>query len=181
MYPRVSGAPLDFVALRAELEVPGDFGPDVLADAARATSAVMLPDEGRHRHPVRDDRPIRQSGSRPGAHIARDGDGYLVSYAIADVAAFVVPGSALDIEAHRRGETLYFPDVRVPLHPPLLSEGAASLLPGVLRPEVLWQIALAADATVRSTEVCRAACAAPRNWTTTACKPHGHAVRCLMR
>ena len=45
-------------------------------------------------------------------------------------AAFVRPGGAIDPETHRRGETLYSPDPRTPLHPPSLSEGAASLLPG---------------------------------------------------
>jgi exoribonuclease R len=38
--------------------------------------------------------------------------------------------------------TLYFPDTRVPLHPPVLSEGAASLLPGQDTPALLWRIDL---------------------------------------
>jgi len=102
---------------------------------------------------------IDPAGSRDldqAVHIARDGDGYLVHCAIADVAAFVRPGGELDGEAHRRGATLYFPDVRVPLHPPVLSEGAASLLPGQIRPAVLWQIGLAGDGTVRTVAVSRA-------------------------
>jgi exoribonuclease R len=89
-------------------------------------------------------------------HIARDGTGYLVSYAIADVASFVTPGSALDAETQRRGETLYFPDMRVPLHPPVLSEGAASLLPGQLRPAVLWQITLDSQGNPTHVDVHRA-------------------------
>ena len=40
------------------------------------------------------------------------------------------PGGAVDAESWLRGETLYLPDGRVPLHPTPLSEGAASLLPG---------------------------------------------------
>ena len=67
-------------------------------------------------------------------HIERDGDGYVVHYAIADVAAFVTPGDPVDVEAHRRGETLYGADSKVPLHPQVLSEGAASLLPDQVRP-----------------------------------------------
>ncbi len=62
-------------------------------------------------------------------HLERDGDGYVVHYAIADVAAFVEPGGAVDAEAHRRGESLYGADTKIPLHPTVLSEGAASLLP----------------------------------------------------
>jgi exoribonuclease R len=62
----------------------------------------------------------------------------------------------LDEETHRRGETLYFPDTRVPLHPPVLSEDAASLLPGQVRPAVLWQIGLDATGEVSTIDVRRA-------------------------
>ncbi|HVU93513.1 MAG TPA: RNB domain-containing ribonuclease, partial [Jatrophihabitans sp.] len=102
---------------------------------------------------------IDPAGSRDldqAVHIAGEGDGHLVSYAIADVAAFVRPGGAIDVEAHRRGETLYFPDARVPLHPPALSEGAASLLPGELRPAVLWRITLDSAGEVTAVDVRRA-------------------------
>ena len=61
--------------------------------------------------------------------IDRDGAGYRVRYAIADVPAFVRAGGAVDAEARRRGQTVYCPDERVQLHPSELSEGAASLLP----------------------------------------------------
>ena len=74
--------------------------------------------------------------------IERRGTGFRVHYAIADVASFVRPGGALDLETHRRGVTLYSPDLRTSLHPPVLSEGAASLLPDVVRPAVLWRIDL---------------------------------------
>src|SRR5919112_1408793 len=40
-------------------------------------------------------------------HVEPNGDGYRVHYAIADVGAFVTPGDAIDLEAHKRGETLY--------------------------------------------------------------------------
>ncbi len=43
-------------------------------------------------------------------HAERQGTGFRVHYAIADVAAFVAPGGALDREAFARGETLYLPD-----------------------------------------------------------------------
>jgi exoribonuclease R len=57
----------------------------------------------------------------------------------------VRPGGALDAEAHRRVLTRYLPDGNAPLHPRVLSEGAASLLPGRDRPAVLWTIELSAD------------------------------------
>ena len=47
----------------------------------------------------------------------------VVSYAIADVAAFVAPGDPVDVEARRRGMTLYAPDHRTPLHPPAAQRG----------------------------------------------------------
>lgn len=89
-------------------------------------------------------------------HLSRQGTGYRVRYAIADVAAFVVPSGALDQEAQRRVTTLYFPDGKVPLHPELLSEGAASLLPDQDRPAVLWTIDLDGDGRTLAVDVRRA-------------------------
>ena len=89
-------------------------------------------------------------------HIERDGDGYVVHYAIADVAAFVTPGDPVDLEAHRRGETLYGADCQIPLHPPVISEGAGSLLPDQVRPALLWTIRLDADGEGTDVEVERA-------------------------
>lgn len=156
MSHRVAGAPLDFAALRSELEVPGDFASVVEEEARRSAASVRLPDEDATDIPFVT---IDPSGSRDldqAVHIARDGGGYLVSYAIADVASFVAPDGAIDAEARRRGETLYFPDRRVPLHPATLSEGAASLLPDEIRPAVLWRIGLADDGEVRTVDVRRA-------------------------
>lgn len=75
-------------------------------------------------------------------HLERSGDGMLVRYAIADVPAFVAPGGAIDAEARERGQTLYAPDGRIPLHPPVISENAASLLPGVERGAYVWTFEL---------------------------------------
>jgi VacB/RNase II family 3'-5' exoribonuclease len=153
---RVAGAPLDFAALRVELEVPGDFPSAALADADTAARSVELPDEDATDLPLVTIDPPGSTDLDQAVHLARNGTGYLVSYAIADVGSFVRPGSALDEEAHRRGETLYFPDLRVPLHPPVLSDDAASLLPDRLRPAVLWRIALDATGEVTAVDVRRA-------------------------
>ena len=102
-------------------------------------------------------------------HIERDGDGYLVHYAIADVAAFVAPGDPVDVEAHRRGETLYGADSKVPLHPTsLISEGAAWLLPDQVRPALLWTIKVDATGEGTDVDVERAGCAPRPSSTTTA-------------
>ncbi|MFI6478418.1 RNB domain-containing ribonuclease [Nonomuraea sp. NPDC050663] len=83
------------------------------------------------------------------------GPGYRVWYAIADVGAYVRPGSALDVEARQRGETVYLPDGKVPLHPPVLSEGAASLLPGADRLAAVWRIDLDAEGRTIGADVQR--------------------------
>lgn len=90
-------------------------------------------------------------------HITRSGDGYVVRYAIADVGAWVVPGSPIDVEARMRGQTMYAPHATVPLHPPQLSEGAASLLDdGRPRPAMVWTHELDAAGVVTSTTLQRA-------------------------
>jgi exoribonuclease R len=89
-------------------------------------------------------------------HAERRGTGYRVRYAIADVAAFVPPGGAVDAEAHARGVTLYLPDGRAPLLPPALGEGAASLLPDGDRPAVLWTIDLDGEGREVATSLQRA-------------------------
>ncbi len=117
---RVAGVPLDFAALRTELAVAGDFTSEVLADAERAAATVELPDEDATDLPLVTVDPTGSRDLDQALHIAVEGDGYLVSYAIADVAAFVTPDSPVDRTAHARVETLYFPDLRVPLHPPVV-------------------------------------------------------------
>lgn len=139
--------------------MPGDFSSAVLADATAAAATPYLAGSA---YSDRTDIPfvtVDPAGSQDldqAVHIAARDGGYLVSYAIADVASFVRPGSALEAETLQRGETIYFPDARVPLHPPVLSEGAASLLPNEVRPAVLWTIALDATGEISSLDVRRA-------------------------
>ncbi|MFD5626990.1 RNB domain-containing ribonuclease [Streptomyces sp. NPDC127072] len=141
-------------ALRTELDVSEGFSPEVLEEAARAP---RLPSHDATDIPLFTIDPPTSTDLDQAMHLARrDGGGYRVRYAIADVAAFVAPGGALDAEAHRRVTTLYFPDEKVPLHPPRLSEGAASLLPDQTCPAVLWTIDLDADGRTETTDVRRA-------------------------
>ncbi|MEV7670148.1 MULTISPECIES: RNB domain-containing ribonuclease [unclassified Streptomyces] len=144
-------------ALRTELAVPEEFPPAVLAEAEAAAKAPRLPAHDATDLPFFTVDPPTSTDLDQAVHLARRADGgYRVHYAIADVAAFVAPGSALDAEAHRRVLTLYFPDGKVPLHPAVLSEGAASLLPGEPRPAVLWRIDLDAEGRRVATDVRRA-------------------------
>ncbi|WP_225805351.1 RNB domain-containing ribonuclease [Streptomyces sp. NK15101] len=144
-------------ALRTELAIPADFPPAVLAEAEAAAKNPRLPSYDATDLPFFTIDPPTSTDLDQAMHLARRADGgYRVHYAIADVAAFVVPGGAIDAEAHRRVLTLYFPDGRVPLHPAVLSEGAASLLPGEPRPALLWRIDLDADGRRVATDVRRA-------------------------
>ncbi|MFZ1726686.1 MAG: ribonuclease R [Albidovulum sp.] len=65
---------------------------------------------------------------------AKNPGGHVVWVAIADVAAYITPGSALDREARERGNSSYFPDRVVPMLPDRLSGDLCSLHEGVARP-----------------------------------------------
>ncbi|QZZ27505.1 RNB domain-containing ribonuclease [Streptomyces sp. ST1015] len=158
---RVTGAPeaplrAALADLRTELGVPAAFPPEVLAEAERAATNPTLPAYDATDIPFLTIDPPESTDLDQALHLSRQGTGYRVRYAIADVAAFVVPGGALDAEANRRVTTLYFPDGRVPLHPAVLSEGAASLLPDRTRPAALWTVDLDADGRTLAVDVRRA-------------------------
>ncbi len=128
-----------FTELRRQLEVTLGFGDDVLADAEHAARAPReAPDGDETSIPFVTIDPPTSMDLDQAVHIERRGSGYRVRYAIADVASFVTPGGPMDVEAHRRGETLYAPDEKARLYPPQLSEGAASLLPDQDRPALVW-------------------------------------------
>ena len=80
----------------------------------------------------------------------REGDGARVWIHIADVAAHVRPGSALDLEARRRANSTYVPGAVEPMLPFALSSDACSLAPGVERLAVTAEIELGPGAEVRS-------------------------------
>ena len=82
--------------------------------------------------------------------VAREGDDLRLYVHIADVAAFVQPGSALDSEAQRRGNSVYAPGAVEPMLPRALSNEACSLVPGDPRPAVTVEMLLGPDAQVRS-------------------------------
>jgi exoribonuclease R len=132
-------------AIQAEMSLPTEFPAEVLAAAEQASRHPRLPDLDRTDIPLVTIDPDGARDLDQAMHIERDGDGYRVHYAIADVSAFVEPGDPVDLEANRRGETLYGADSKIPLHPPVLSEGVASLLPDEVRPALLWSIAVDSD------------------------------------
>jgi ribonuclease R len=80
----------------------------------------------------------------------RNAGGYLVSVAIADVAHYVRPGTALDREAVRRGNSVYFPDRVVPMLPERISNDLCSLRPHEDRPALAVRMVIGADGRKRS-------------------------------
>lgn len=148
----------DFAAVRAEFGLPTDFPADVLAEAERVAAAPP----GDHPRLDATDLPL-VTIDPPAARdldqalgVTRTATGFRVHYAIADLGSFVEPGGPLDDDVRRRGQTVYLPDGSVPLHPPVLSERAASLLPDGPRPAVLWTVDLDEAAEPTAVDVRRA-------------------------
>lgn len=75
--------------------------------------------------------------------------GWRLWVAIADVSHYVHPGSALDQEGTRRGNSVYFPGHVVPMLPEVLSNGLCSLKPGVDRLALVVEMDLARDGTLK--------------------------------
>lgn len=149
----------DFAAVRAEFALPETFARKAQAEAEDAAKAANLK-EGRVDATDIPFVTIDPPGAKDldqAMFVERTAEGgFRVHYAIADLGAFVVPNGAVDAEARTRGQTIYLPDGNVPLHPPALSEGAASLLPGEVRPAALWTIDTDSDGNPTSANVRRA-------------------------
>lgn len=156
MQRRVSAPDIDFDAIRTELGISEDYGAAAQAEADHAADAHAGAREDHTSLPLVTIDPPDSMDLDQAVHLTADADGLLVNYAIADVAALVVPEGALDQESRRRGTTFYFPDGSVPLHPRALSEGAGSLLPDQVRPAVLWTMRVDRAGSVGDVAVRRA-------------------------
>lgn len=86
---------------------------------------------------------------------AKNEGGHIVWVAIADVAHFIRPGSALDREALKRGNSCYFPDRVVPMLPDVLSGDLCSLHEGVPRSCMIARMVFSADGKKISHEFLR--------------------------
>lgn len=139
-------------AVRAPFDIP--FPPEAVAEAGSATATA--PDVDLRDIPFATLDPEGSKDLDQAFQLERGGKGYTVRYAIAAVPGFVTPGGALDAAARQRGQTLYAADGSIPLHPPVLSEGSASLLPGQERPALVWTFTLDADGAVTDTTLQRA-------------------------
>src|SRR5215204_7228664 len=137
--------PQGFEGVRAEFDLPpaektDRFPPDVLAEAA---SIARIDHDGVEDATATPFVTIDPPGARDldqAMFLERSGEGFRVHYAIADLGSAIPPGGAVDDEARLRGQTIYLPDGRVPLHPPLLSEDALSLLADRVRAAAVWTV-----------------------------------------
>ncbi|MHA7262481.1 RNB domain-containing ribonuclease [Arthrobacter sp. TMN-37] len=143
-------------ALRDELELRIAFPPEVLAEAEAAVAAYQPPGEDLTDLDFITIDPPGSVDLDQAVHLRRRGTGYRVWYAIADVPGFVRPGGAVDAEARLRGQTVYAPDGRISLHPEVIAENAASLLPQVVRGAYVWEFDLDSSGAVTSASVRRA-------------------------
>ena len=141
--------------IREQFGIPASFPPEVIAEADEVCRRPLPTDRPDRRDlPMVTLDPASATDLDQAFAIERDGEFIVLQYAIADLPWFVRPGGALDAESWRRGTTVYLPDGRVGVYPPVLSEGAASLLPDGPRPAILLSVAIAPDgeATLRRAE-----------------------------
>lgn len=146
-----------FAAVREQFGLPTRFPDEVMAAAeAVAVAPVEWPERDETGIPFITIDPPGSMDLDQAVHIERSGEGFRVRYAIAYLPAFVAPGGAIDIEAQVRGQTIYAPDQRTPLHPAPVSEDAASLLPDRVRPAYIWDMHVEPDGQGSAVSVYRA-------------------------
>ncbi|GAA0477492.1 ribonuclease R [Paractinoplanes deccanensis] len=153
---RVWAPDIDFAGLRRELRLPGEFPAGALAEAEAAAGRAVTEAADLTGVPFVTIDPASSRDLDQAMHLSRRDGGYRVRYAIADVASYVRPGGPLEAETWVRGQTIYLPDGRIPLHPPVLSEGAVSLFPDVDRLAVVWTIDLDAEGATTAVSLERA-------------------------
>lgn len=135
--PESEGA-VSLIALH-NLEIPYRFPAEVLAEAEAVEEAGLKGREDWRDIPFITIDPETAKDHDDAVYAEPDADtgnpgGHVVFVAIADVAAYVRPGTALDREAYIRGNSVYFPDRVVPMLPERISNDLCSLREGENRP-----------------------------------------------
>ena len=137
--PKSEGA-VSMIAIH-NLEIPYRFPASVLKEADEASEVALKGREDWRHLPLITIDPPDAKDHDDAVHAEPDSDrnnpgGYIVTVAIADVAAYVRPGTALDREAYLRGNSVYFPDRVVPMLPERISNDLCSLKEGENRPSL---------------------------------------------
>jgi ribonuclease R len=134
--------------------IPHQFRRDALDEANAARPASLDHREDWREVPFVTIDPVDAKDHDDAVYARPDTDpknpgGYVIDVAIADVAHYVTPGSALDREAVLRGNSVYFPDRVVPMLPERISNDLCSLKPGVDRPALVVRMVVGADGRKR--------------------------------
>ncbi len=142
-----------FIAIHAH-EIPHVFRRETLAEAEEARPAGLAGREDWRKVPLVTIDPVDAKDHDDAVHAEPDTDpnnagGYIVTVAIADVAHYVTPGSALDREALVRGNSVYFPDQVVPMLPERISNNLCSLRPTEDRAALGVRMTIGADGRKR--------------------------------
>ena len=128
---------IDVLSIIRKYHLPAEFPKDVLDQAERISEQIGARQlEGREDLRKEFIVTIDPDDARDfddAIHVEKTKNGWQLGVHIADVAAYVEPGSALDREARRRGNSVYLPDRVIPMLPERLSNGVCSLNPGVDR------------------------------------------------
>jgi ribonuclease R len=132
------------------LEIPYRFPASVLTEAEGAGEASLKGREDWRHIPLVTIDPPDAKDHDDAVHAEPDTDpnnpgGHIVTVAIADVAAYVRPGTALDREAYLRGNSVYFPDRVVPMLPERISNDLCSLKEGENRPSLAVRMVFDAE------------------------------------
>jgi ribonuclease R len=130
--------------------IPHVFAQVVLEAAEAVKPATLKGREDWRNLPLITIDPADAKDHDDAVHAAADTDaanpgGFILSIAIADVAAYVTPGSVLDDEALTRGNSVYFPDRVVPMLPERISNDLCSLVPDKDRPALAVRVVIGAD------------------------------------
>ncbi len=139
--------------------IPEDFPPLVLEAAARIADQARILDAGGPRRDLTDLPLMTIDGQSTldfddALSIQDLEDGHLIGVHIVDVAHHVRKGDVIDREAHSRGSSIYMPDHRIPMLPPLLAEGVCSLKAGAIRPAISTFIKVSPFGTILSYDIC---------------------------
>ena len=126
--------------IRQQFQLPAGFPPDVEAEAAQAARRGIEDHSDATDLPFVTLDPAQSRDLDQAFALEEAGSDILLHYAIADVGWFVSPGGAIDREAWVRGTSYYLPDGKVPLYPPVLCDGAASLLPDDERAAIIFTV-----------------------------------------
>ncbi len=145
---------VSLIAIHAH-EIPQAFAPAALREAEEAKPATLKGREDWCNLPLVTIDPPDAKDHDDAVHAQADPDssnkgGHIVHVAIADVAFYVRPGSALDRDALTRGNSVYFPDRVVPMLPERISNDLCSLVPGQPRGALAVRMVIGSDGRKRS-------------------------------